>query len=366
MDPQPPKSPQKISPAERTALLRVLDAAANRATEGLRVVEDYVRFVWDDRYLTELCKQSRHDLAAVLARLGPAQRYAARDTQADVGTALTAPSEQSRDDAASVLAANFQRVEQSLRSLEEYAKILDPQIAADFEQLRYRAYTLERAVLITGQSAQRLGKISLCVLVDGRENTAELARWTGRILDTAPLMIQLRDKRLGDRELLERARLLRGLTRDRGSLLIVNDRPDMALLAQADGVHLGQEDVSVKDARAIVGPAALIGVSTHSLEQARQAVLDGANYIGVGPTFPSETKSFADYPGLELLRAVAAEVSLPAFAIGGITAANAPQVLTTGMTRVAVSSALAVVADPAAVSRALVALLNPHNHSQET
>ena len=116
--------------------------------------------------------------------------------------------------------------------------------------------------------------------------------------------------------------------------MIVNDRPDLARLGRADGVHLGQEDLSVKDARAIVGPEALIGVSTHRIEQARQAVLDGANYIGVGPTFPSGTKQFESSPALDFLRAVAAEIRLPAFAIGGITPGNLAEVLAAGIGRV--------------------------------
>ena len=104
--------------------------------------------------------------------------------------------------------------------------------------------------------------------------------------------------------MLDRARLLaRTDGRNRETLFIVNDRPDLAALARADGVHVGQEELSVKDARSIVGPEMLVGVSTHSIEQARQAVLDGANYIGVGPTFPSGTKQFEQFPGVELLRA---------------------------------------------------------------
>ena len=124
------------------------------------------------------------------------------------------------------------------------------------------------------------------------------------------------------------------------TLLIINDRPDLAALAQADGVHVGQEELSVKDARSIVGPDVLIGVSAHSIEQARQAVLDGANYLGVGPTFPSGTKQFDHFPGVELLRAVAAEIRLPAFAIGGITRENLGQVKSAGFTRMAVSGAI--------------------------
>src|SRR5439155_23319109 len=101
-------------------------------------------------------------------------------------------------------------------------------------------------------------------------------------------------------------------------LFIMNDRPDLARLAEADGVHLGQEELPVKDARRIVGPDALIGVSTHTLGQLRQAVLDGASYIGVGTVFVSATKHFTVHSGLEFIRLATAEISLPAFIIGGV------------------------------------------------
>ena len=109
----------------------------------------------------------------------------------------------------------------------------------------------------------------------------------------------------------------------------------------------------MKDARTIVGPEALIGVSTHNIEQARQAVLDGANYLGVGPTFPSGTKRFEHFPGVELLRAVAAEIRLPAYAIGGITRENIGQALAAGFTRVAVSGAIVEAEDPVQAARVL-------------
>ena len=150
---------------------------------------------------------------------------------------------------------------------------------------------------------------------------------------------------------------MRALTRETPVLCIVNDRPDLAALARADGVHVGQEEVSVKDARRIVGPESLVGVSTHTIEQARQAVLDGANYIGVGPTFPSGTKTFEHFPGLDLLRAVAAEIRLPAFAIGGITSENLAEVLAAGIARIAVSAAITAAADPAEAARQLLAVL---------
>jgi len=349
--------PSPLAPQpDRMQALRVIDAAANRAREGLRVVEDYVRFVLDDRFLTEHLKGLRHELTTALSRFSLGERLAARETQADVGTAITTSAEGRREELAQVLAANFTRVQEALRSLEEFAKVLDPDAPALLKQLRYRTYTLQRAVEITRASASRLASARLYVLLDGRASLDEFAALARSLVEAGVHVIQLRDKRLDDRQLLERAAALREITRAAGVLFIVNDRPDLAVLARADGVHVGQEDVSVKAARTILGPDALVGVSTHWIEQSRQAVLDGANYIGVGPTFPSETKQFQQFqkfPGLELLRAVAAEIRLPAFAIGGIGPENIAEVLQTGIGRIAVSGAVLSAADPAAAALAL-------------
>jgi thiamine-phosphate pyrophosphorylase len=340
--------------AHPAAHYRVCDAAANRAREGLRVIEDYVRFVLDDEHLTRLFKQLRHDLTAALGHIPAECRIASRETQADVGTGITTSAEQRRDDASKVLAANFARLQESLRTLEEFGKLFDVAMAEAFKQLRYQTYTLERATTITGTSLERLATARLYVLIDGRASLDEFDWLAKSLIEAGVGVLQLRDKKLADRELLERANRLRDLTRNTSTLFVMNDRPDLAALAKADGVHVGQEELSVKDVRSIVGPEMLIGVSTHSIDQARQAVLDGANYIGVGPTFPSGTKSFEQFPGLNLLRAVAAEIRLPAFAIGGINRANLDQVLATGMTRVAVSGAVAAADNPTEAARELM------------
>ena len=336
--------------------LRILDASLNRATEGLRVVEDYVRFVLDDAHLTEQFKQLRHKLAAAGAALPLPQRYAARDTQQDVGTTITTPSEVRRVDAWEVCVASFERVKQSLRSLEEFSKVDIPQAALVFEALRYRLYALEAAAGRTVDAVERLAAVRLYVLLDGGISEVAFVDLVQTLVVAGVGALQLREKRLSDRELIARARLMCSNARSHWNipqgeipfapLCIINDRPDVAAIVDADGVHLGQDDMSVKDARAVVGPQKLIGVSTHSIEQARAAVMAGANYIGVGPTFPSTTKNFDAFPGVELLRQVAAEIRLPAFAIGGITAKNVNGVLSAGVTRIAVGSAVNNAARP--------------------
>jgi thiamine-phosphate pyrophosphorylase len=351
---------------EPTAAIRILDAAANRAREGLRVIEDYVRFVLDDQNLTGLCKQLRHALTAALGHIPAEHRLASRETQADVGTPLSTDAETSRANPGEVLAANFARLQESLRSLEEFGKIASLKAAAAFKQLRYETYTLQRAVEITRTSLERLADARLYVLIDGRESIEQFERLVRDLIAAGVGILQLRDKSLSDRELLDRAKLLHQLTQGTGTLFVMNDRPDLAALARADGVHLGQEELCVKDARSIVGPHMLIGVSTHNIEQARQAVLDGANYIGVGPTFPSDTKRFTSFPGIDFLRQVATEIRLPAFAIGGIGPQNIDQVLAAGLTRIAVSGAVTLAANPAEMAGELLQVLGSRHGGTES
>jgi thiamine-phosphate pyrophosphorylase len=340
-------------------ILRILDASANRAAEGLRVVEDFCRFALDDRHLTTLIKEIRHDLAVALATLPREYRHAMRETQADVGTSISTSAENQRVDATAVCEASCERVKQSLRSLEEFSKVTSPEAASKFESLRYRFYTLEKAITSRSRlSGTPLEQAKLCVLIDG---SFELEKIQDLVAGGVG-MIQFRDKNLDDRALLARALKLRDLCHSptaeaEGCLLIINDRPDITAAVNADGVHLGQDDLPVKAAREILGPRKIIGVSTHTIEQARQAVLDGANYIGVGPTFPSTTKSFDDFPGTVLLKQVAEEISLPAFAIGGITVENLPEVLATGIKRVAVSGAIVKAAKPADAANRFISRL---------
>jgi thiamine-phosphate pyrophosphorylase len=336
---------------------RILDAGANRAREALRVIEDYCRFALDDALLTGEAKRLRHDLADALATLSASWLLEARDTLGDVGTTLSTASEQERHSLLAVVQANLKRLQEALRSLEEFGKLRGRGLGRTLETLRYRSYTLERALVLGTTARQRLADARLYVLVTGSLCTAALD-WTIREAAAGGAqIIQLREKSLSDRALLERARQVRRWTREAGVLFILNDRPDLARLAEADGVHLGQEELAVKDARRIVGPEALIGVSTHNLDQVRQAVLDGASYLGVGPTFPSGTKTFPELAGLEFVRQVAAATSLPAFVIGGVNRDTLPAAVAAGARRVAVSQAVCRAGDPRQAAAELRRLL---------
>jgi thiamine-phosphate pyrophosphorylase len=344
---------------DRLAALRILDANLNRATEGLRVVEDYCRFALDDPHLSRRCKEIRHDLVSALSSIATPALAAARDAQHDVGAEIATPQEADRQSLAQVAAASWQRVQQALRVIDECIKLLAPAAATAIERLRYQSYTLAKACLTAQESDQRLLAADLQVLMDGAKSEGSFIRRVNGLIATGVTMIQLRDKHLPDRKLLSRGKLLRQLIDEAGGgvLFIMNDRPDLAVLSRADGLHVGQDELRIREARLITGPQMLIGVSTHSIEQARQAVLDGANYIGCGPTFPSPTKKFEKFPGLPFLQQVAAEISLPAFAIGGITLTNVHDVVATGVKRVAVSSAVMSADDRSEAIRTLLAAL---------
>ena len=158
--------------------------------------------------------------------------------------------------------------------------------------------------------------------------------------------IQLRDKDASARALLDTARKCLPLARAAGARLIINDRVDVALTADADGVHLGQEDLSVEEAREILGEEKIIGISTHSLDQFRAALETSANYIAVGPVFPTKTKENpAPVVGLDLVREARKLTDRPIVAIGGITLERAAEVIGAGANSVAVISALYPFAD---------------------
>jgi thiamine-phosphate pyrophosphorylase len=336
-------------------LARILDAGFNRAREALRVLEDYARFALDDAFLSRQLKALRHDLTAAFQEQAPPGLLQARESIQDVGTAITLDSERERSGLRDVVEANLKRLQEALRSVEEYAKVSAPLLAERVGPMRYQSYTLERALTLQARSRELLRDARLYVLLSAKDCAASLDWTIAEVAAAGAALVQLREKGVADRELLRRARDVRRWARRAGVLFIMNDRPDIARLAEADGVHLGQDDVGVKEARRLLGPDALIGVSTHTIEQVRQAVLDGASYIGVGPVFPSGTKAFEGFPGLDCVRQATAETSLPAFAIGGITPGNVGLVREAGAGRVAVSGAVARADEPGRAAAELLA-----------
>jgi thiamine-phosphate pyrophosphorylase len=343
------------------SVLRIIDANANRAREALRVMEEAARFILNDEPLCRSLKGLRHDFSQTIA--GVPGLEASRDTPGDVGASISTVSEQSRGSAAEVVIAAGKRLSESLRAIEEYGKTLGDSIgAAGFasviERLRYAGYDIEQRLNRAMGSGLRK-QWRLCVLLTDAlcKNESDPARsWRSVLehaLDAGADCIQLREKSMDAGWLLERAKQVVSISAGRASV-IINDRPDVALLAGANGVHLGQTDLPCAEVRRIVGRQLIVGVSASNLEQAKRAMQDGADYCGVGPMFATTTKHKDVIVGPAYLREYLAWDGLPHLAIGGITPSNVGELRTAGARGIAVSSAVCAAKDPGAAAHALL------------
>ncbi|MDX9912227.1 MAG: thiamine phosphate synthase [Phycisphaerales bacterium] len=345
--------------------IRIADASLNRAREALRVLDDVARFHLDDEQLCREIKELRHAIVAAGGVFGERAMLLSRDTPGDVGTGVTTDAEGARGDLHAIAAAACGRLTESLRSLEECAKLVATDGGA-FKRARYAAYDVEKRVLLA-LSPPRARQWALCVLLT--ESLCPGGDWRGVALAAmrgGADCLQLREKTLDGRGLVERVRWLVGAAREHGANVVVNDRADVALAGGAAGVHLGQSDLGVRDVRAIAGDRLIVGVSCATLEHAIAAVRDGADMVGLGPMFPSTTKpkdaSAVARAGTGLLRAVLDHPGtrgLPHLCISGIDAARAGELARLGCRGVAVSAAVCSAADPEAAARAIRDALAP-------
>jgi thiamine-phosphate pyrophosphorylase len=236
-----------------SASLRILDANLNRAREALRVMEDAARFGLNDEPLCRDLKNLRHELRATVDALPihDGQLAAHRDVEGDVGTEVSTKSEVARGNLCDVVTAAGKRLTESLRVIEEMTKTLDSRIAQTVESLRYRAYVIDQRLhrrFGTGCALQW----RLCVLLTQSLCRGDWKDVLGRALDGSADCIQVREKEMPTGELVEHVRLVMKIAKPRASV-IVNDRADVAMAAGADGVHLGQDDLTVHEVRRIAG-----------------------------------------------------------------------------------------------------------------
>lgn len=322
--------------------LRIIDANCNRISEGLRLLEDIARFLLDDAALCQQLKSMRHTLVESLSRFGP-DLLSQRNSETDVGLDIESVSQ--RQDLPSLVTANAKRVEEGLRVVEELAKLPEispPLRAKDFEQARFNFYTLERSLLSKVLRQQKIARLTgLYVIIDtqtlGLKNEVETAR---KAIHGGARIIQLRDKHHSKGELLSIAQKLKDLCHKSDTLFLINDHLDIALAADADGLHIGQTDLPLSVARRELPIDKIVGCSTTTLAQAMKAEADGADYVAVGSMFSSSTKGGSTVIGLEGLRQTKQGISIPLVAIGGISKDNIAQVMAAGADSAAVISAV--------------------------
>ena len=327
----------------------MIDANLDRCSEGLRVLEDVSRFLLNDAELSQRLKTIRHDLARETKSISVGL-LSHRDSEHDVGhlhlqdKGLIMEAAPLRD-FLDLVTANAKRVQESLRVIEELAKL--PEInsmldSASFEQTRFALYTLERDLISRISRRDKIEMMAgLYVILDrqflaGRDEL-DIA---GQIIEGGARVIQLRDKQSKKSELLLVAQKLKELCSQTGVLFMLNDYLDLALAADADGLHIGQEDLPLPVVRRQLPVDKIIGCSVTTLAQATKAQNEGADYIAVGSIFPTTTKKEATVVGLDTLKELKQIVSIPLVAIGGINRNNIGEVVAAGADAVAVISAV--------------------------
>lgn len=331
------------------AVYRILDANLDRAREGLRIIEEWCRFGLNNSALAEECKNIRQELA----QLHNWEIRQARNTPTDVGTELSHPQETIRNSVEAVLQANLCRTQEALRVLEEYGKLYHPQMSAICKQMRYRVYILE-SNLLNNRRYLQLHNSCLYLITSPEANlltVVELALKAGLTL------VQYRDKTAADSIRLNIAQQLCQLCHQYDALFIVNDRVDLAVAVNADGVHLGQQDIPLSLARDILGSGKIVGRSTTNQDELAKAIAEGADYVGVGPVYQTPTKPGKAEAGADYIRYVVENCPIPWFAIGGIDLTNLDEVLAAGVKRVAVVRAIMQAEQPDLMTRQFLALL---------
>lgn len=321
-------------------LYRILDANINRASEGLRVLEDMARFYYNNRAFSKRLKELRHSIRKNVSKLLP-DLLDSRDSANDVGVKTSMELDIDRKASVTELAAaNFKRVQEALRTVEESLKVLEEyELSKLYESYRFCIYSIEREYFETMIRRDNLKKNFTglyCITSEENSKGRSNIEVVEKMIKAGVGVIQYREK---DKSLLEKyteCEKIRELTLASGVALIIDDNVDIAMMVKADGVHIGQDDLPIERVRKLVGEEMIIGLSTHSPKQAEDAVRRGADYIGVGPLFRTNTKKDVCEPvGLKYLDYVVENIKIPYVAIGGIKEHNMDEVLSHGASCIA-------------------------------
>jgi thiamine-phosphate pyrophosphorylase len=322
-------------------LLNLIDANIDRAREGLRVIEDVCRYEFKDKKLMLALKDLRHAITETISKssISIPKLIIARERRNDLGEKTFTESEKKRENLSSLILANIQRAEESLRVLEETFKLFDKKSARKFKALRFKAYELEEKIINESEKQKKVKlfnkeKLYLVLTAKKKSDYLKIAK---KALNAGIKLIQLRANNLSDSEIIAIGKKLRLLTKNK-ALLLIDNRVDLCLLLDADGVHLGQKDLSIKEARKLLGSSKIIGKSTHSLKQALKAEKE-ADYISVGPIFKTKSVPYKVI-GLKPLKQVIKKARIPVVAIGGINEKNVNKIIKIGVKKIAVISAI--------------------------
>ena len=335
------------------AAFRIIDANFNRGREATRVMEEYCRFVLNSADLSARCKSLRHRLCAAVAKFDSGRLIASRDSQRDVGAGLQVAGQMARGDLKDCFTAAAKRLPEALRALAETTQTIEGFTGDVFEQLRFDSYALEKLVVTFSSAMERYSAVQLYVIITVKQisQSQRALKLAADCIAGGADCIQLRCKGIDDVGFFTLACEMVKVCRDGGAICIINDRPDIAITSEADGVHLGQDDLSVEQVRCLQAKPMIIGLSTHNMDQLKKAIAQCVTYVGLGPVYATETKPGIEPAGLQYA-AKAVEMLLQTgighAAIGGINLENIDEVLKAGVRTVALCSAASGADDPKA------------------
>ncbi|MDX2254809.1 MAG: thiamine phosphate synthase [Pseudanabaenaceae cyanobacterium bins.39] len=333
-------------------IYRILDANLDRAREAMRTIEEWCRFGLENG---DLCQQAKH----IRQQLGQWHREEfrlARNTPEDPATGLSHPQEVSRVDVRSVLRANMARLQEAIRVLEEYSKIIDPSMAEAMKQMRYGVYSFESELIKVDAAIQIVNASKVGQLRRQKLQSAQLYLVTMPVdniltvvesaLRGGVQIVQYRQKDGDDADRWRIAQQICQLCHRYDALFLINDRVDLAIAVGADGIHVGQTDLPVAVVRQILDRCAggseqyIIGQSTTNPEELAIAMQNQVDYVGVGPVYATPTKPNKAAAGYDYVSYAKANVTIPWFAIGGIDEHNLSTAIAAGIERVAVVRAI--------------------------
>ncbi len=334
------------------SVAQLIDANLDRAKEGLRVVEDWCRYGLHNQELIVTLKDWRQQLG----QFHHFQYKKSRSTTTDEGIGLTHPAQSNRRLPEDVVAANCSRVQEALRVLEEFSRCSSPKLSSTAANIRYGLYQIELEILNVSIHSKRIQKLNcsqICLITSPHP---KLYNIINSALNAGIRMIQYRSKSTNDLQKIKEAQDLRNLCKKYDALFIVNDRIDIALAVQADGVHLGQGDFPPNIARSIIGEEFLIGKSTHCLKQLNEAEEESCDYLGVGPINKTETKPDIHPVGINYATLASKSTVMPWFAIGGINKSNVKEIKEAGAKRIAICKWIINSENPEKTSKEIVEL----------
>ena len=272
-----------------------------------------------------------------------------------VGVGQIVPGQNKRKELKDCFIAGCKRLVEALRALSEVVQVYDKSIAAQIEQLRYSAYTLEKDIVLISEPFEKYSKVELYIIITSNF-PAEILSLVNQCVSGGADCIQLRVKDMDDDNLYAVATEFVKICKEHNVCSVINDRIDIAIASDADGIHLGQNDLPIHSVHKLALKPMITGKSTHSLEQLKSACEEYPTYVGLGPVFSTTTKPSAEPVGLDYVRKATeflADESIGHTAIGGITQDNIEQVLSAGANCIAVCQAVTKASDPALACKIL-------------